>query len=367
MGDMAQDPITGGAAVPAQRPAAGRSTARISTSGSSAQEARVSPKVGRGSIRNGVPVAPHPHRKSRQDWLDTYEPRQLDLDIWFRIRAFVLAIAIQLGFQEWSGSNARDLRALVYFVAWYAETVGKAVDVEQVFHPDAVEAYGRHARENYPKGTLNTYMSALRRMGPAVTKTAPWGPPRERLVRPPRLAPYATSEIQWWWNQSFTQTDFRKRSLQAALALGAGAGLDGGAAPWVLADDVFRKDGITYVRAFSPDRIVPVLAAWEDILLDLAEGAGDEFVMGGRKVLDYNRASRMMQEIRMTDNTKVEHRLVLFRLRSSWLVQHLTLGTRLPELLIAAGVKTPQVLGDLVQYVEPLDGTERDRILRGPV
>jgi hypothetical protein len=53
------------------------------------------------------------------------------------------------------------------------------------------------------------------------------------------------------------------------------------------------------------------------------------------------------------------------RLRSTWLVTHLAMGTRLPELARAAGLRGVTVLSDLVEFVPALKDEEAQAVLRG--
>jgi hypothetical protein len=52
-------------------------------------------------------------------------------------------------------------------------------------------------------------------------------------------------------------------------------------------------------------------------------------------------------------------------MRSTWLLTHLTLGTRLPELARAAGLYGVTVLSDLLRYVPALDEAQVAAMLRG--
>src|SRR5260370_12198355 len=53
------------------------------------------------------------------------------------------------------------------------------------------------------------------------------------------------------------------------------------------------------------------------------------------------------------------------RLRSTWLVHHLTVGTRLPELMRAAGLTGVTVLSDLLADVPVLEDEQAAVMLRG--
>ena len=96
--------------------------------------------------------------------------------------------------------------------------------------------------------------------------------------------PYAPFEIDGLRADALAQPTVRKkRAAQALLALGAGAGLDG---PWVsrvTADDVVVRGQVVMVRVAAPaDIAVPLLADWQDEVIDLAATAGDEFLVGGQ-------------------------------------------------------------------------------------
>jgi hypothetical protein len=52
-------------------------------------------------------------------------------------------------------------------------------------------------------------------------------------------------------------------------------------------------------------------------------------------------------------------------MRSTWLVTHLAMGTRLPELARAAGLAGVTVLSDLLRFVPPLAAADAVVALRG--
>src|SRR5205807_5888525 len=106
-----------------------------------------------------------------------------------------------------------------------------------------------------------------------------------------------------------------------------------------------------FVRVGDPSaRVVPVLARWEELVLELASSAGDEFLVGGRS-LAINRAGDLARKFVVGHG---HPKLSAPRLRSTWLVYHLTAGTRLPELALAAGLSGVTVLSDLLHNVAPL-------------
>jgi hypothetical protein len=146
------------------------------------------------------------------------------------------------------------------------------------------------------------------------------------------------------------------------LALGAGVGLDGRWLARVASVDVLHGDGVVLVRVGKPTaRFVPVLAGWEGEVLELAGSAGDAFLVGGRS-MSRNRAGALPASLVVP----LGHpRLSASRLRSTWLVHHLTVGTRLPELAAAAGLAGVTVLSDLLSFMPAAAPEDAYRMLRG--
>jgi hypothetical protein len=89
--------------------------------------------------------------------------------------------------------------------------------------------------------------------------------------------------------------------------------------------------------------------------------AGDEFLVGGRSVA-INRAGDLARKFVVGHG---HPKLSAPRLRSTWLVHHLTAGTRLPELARAAGLVGVTVLSDLLPDVAPMAEERAAVLLRG--
>ncbi|HLK41820.1 MAG TPA: hypothetical protein VKV34_00655, partial [Thermoleophilia bacterium] len=201
------------------------------------------------------------------------------------------------------------------------------------------------------------------RVGPLLTRRAPWE------ARPPVLArrqvadPYTPAQLEGLRADAVAQPSAgRDRAARALLALGAGAGLDGRWSTRVRAADVLSRRGVVLVAVGDPmARVVPVLAEWEREVLELAASAGSKFLVGGTST-SRNRASNLAAWIVLSHGRP---RLSAARLRSTWLLTHLTIGTRLPELAAAAGLKGVTVLSDLLPFVPALSEDEAGLMLRG--
>ncbi len=275
------------------------------------------------------------------------------------IGLFVAAMGADLGLDD-SASAIRTRRLLRRLVEW-ATAEGMALDRELLLDPDTVERFVERGLAG--DRSRATYRAALRRVGPLLTREAPW----ER--RPPAIArrqvapPYRAGEVETLRRDAAGQpTAARQRAARALLALGLGAGLDGRWVAKVRAEDVDQSDGVVTVRVGDPSpRRVVVRARWEDEVLSLAASAGGEFMIGGR-----SHSSRRVGNVVANLHVPTGHpKVAPARLRSTWLVDHLTTGTRLPELCRAAGLQGATVLSDLLSDVLPLDDVAAALMLRG--
>ena len=294
-------------------------------------------------------------------WLEQYEPRHVSGEAWHGyLRAFVVPAVRRLA-PAGPAIAGRNARVLTRISAWCFEQ-GLPLDPEVVLDPDTVERFTMFGLADDP--SRGTYRADLRRIGPKLTAKAPWEPRPKAATRRQVATPYLSEELAALRHDATHQaTPARRRAAMALLALGAGTGLDGRWATRVRAEDVNSQRDVVFVRVGEPSaRLVPVLAHYEAELVDLAATAEDKFLVGGNS-LARNRAGELASRIEVSHATP---RLSASRLRSTWLVHHLSLGTRLPELVAAAGLSGATVLSDLVEYVPPLATEEAHRLLRGP-
>jgi hypothetical protein len=293
------------------------------------------------------------------EWLAGYRPRHYDDDVWREIRPLVVVAADRLGLDGGAGAQ-RVVRVLSRLLAWAVED-GLPLDLEVVVDPEMVEHFVAVALTD--DRSRATYRAILRRIGPLLTRRAPWESRPVPVARRHVAAPYTGDEIEVLRADAVLQpTPGRVRAAHALLALGAGAGLDGRWITRVGAADVRRSRGVVLVRVGEPSgRLVPVLAPWEREVLELAASAGREFLVGGRS-LAKNRAGSLAASLVVGNG---HPRFSASRLRSTWLVTHLVLGARLPELAAAAGLQGVTVLSDLLRYVPKLSDADAFAVLRG--
>ena len=304
---------------------------------------------------NGDEPAPEVAR-----WLEQYEPRHVSGEAWHAcLRAFVVPAVLRLA-PAGPAIAGRYARALIRISAWCLAE-GLPLDLEVVLDPDTVERFTSAGLAD--EASRGTYRADLRRIGPKLTTKAPWEPRAETATRRQVATPYLSEELAALrYDAAHQSTPARRRAAIALLALGAGAGLDGRWSTRVRAEDVTSQDAVL-VRVGEPSaRLVPILAQYEAELIELAATAGDQFLVGGHS-LARNRAGELVSRIEVSHATP---RFSASRLRSTWLVHHLSIGTRLPELVAAAGLSGATVLSDLLEYVSPLATEQAHRLVRGP-
>jgi hypothetical protein len=294
-------------------------------------------------------------------WIADYRPRGWAATGWDAgAEVFVRAGLAAIGPQT---IHAARMHALVLSrLAGWCLAEGVPLDVEVALDPDTVERFIIAASS--PQRSRATYRSTLRRLGRALTKSAPWEPRPAVLDRRHIARPYSASELEALRRDAGRQsTPGRARAGRALIALGAGAGLDARWALDVRAADVEMSAGAVSVGVGQPmPRRVVVLAEFENDIADLAEVAADGLPLVGSTVTGRNRANKLAASIELAASTP---RLSLSRLRATWLTTHLRLGTRLPELARAAGLVGITVLSDLLAEIEPLDDADAVRMLRG--
>ncbi len=295
---------------------------------------------------------------SVEEWLVQYSPRSLDLIRWESLRSFVISSVLALT-PAGPPVAGRYARGLAHLADWCL-SAGLPLDLEVVLDPDTIERFISTLPKNR---STSTYRADLRRIGRRLTKLAPWEPLPEALSRRAVAAPYSSQDLadlrRFAAHQS---TSERKNRAAALIALGAGAGLDGRWCAHIKPEDLRRTPKGLLVLVGPPNpRVVPVLRAFEEDLEELSLGPDDEVVVGGA----HHERKRASDLVARLDAAPGCPRLSLSRLRSTWLVHHLTIGTRLPELAAAAGLVGVTVLSDLLEFVPPLPQEEADRLLRG--
>jgi hypothetical protein len=292
--------------------------------------------------------------------IDGYAPRDIAASVWIKtLRPFVIP-ALRASQPAGLAAMERNARVLTLIAAWCVKQ-GIPLDVELVLDPDSVERFCSTGLKKLP--SRGSYRATLRRLGRELTKRAPWEPRPEPMPARKVSPPYSKVQMKALRGDAARQsTPSRRRATTALILLGAGAGLDGRWARKVRGTDVARVHGAVLVRVGEPRaREVPVLEEYEEELLLLAQEAGDEYLVGGHTT-HRNRTNEIVARF---EDGHGHPRLEPKRLRSTWIVTHLAIGTRLPELLAAAGTSRIETFDTLLNFVPAKSVAAAARMLRG--
>jgi hypothetical protein len=299
-------------------------------------------------------------KKDIERRIEAYVPRDIPTPVWEgKLRPFVIP-TLHAAAPVGMAAMERFARVLTLIAAWCLKE-GIPLDIEVVLDPDTVERFCSKGLKK--TASRSSYRATLRKLGRELTTTAPWEPRPEPMPARLPAPPYSETELAALIGDTIRQsTAGRRRKAQALIVLGVGAGLDGRWARKVRGIDVVRLGWGVGVKVGAPSpRVVPVLAAYEEEIVRLTEQAGDEYLVGGRTT-HRNRTNEIAARFEEGHN---HPKLSSPRLRSTWIVTHLTLGTRLPELLAAAGTTRIETFDALLRYVPEMDPSKALDMLRG--
>jgi hypothetical protein len=292
--------------------------------------------------------------------IQSYIPRDIPQQLWLEIlRPFVVG-ALRASRPSGRSQMEQNARVLTWIAHWCWDQ-GIPLDIEVVLDPDTVERFFSIGMRDFP--SRGTYRTVLRRLGPQLTDRAPWAPRPEPMRRRKVALPYSAEEMKLLESDARRQpTDAKRRSALGFIAFGAGAGLDGRWVAKVRGTDVVADvDGVLVEVGEPRPRSVPVLARYEGLVLELAAAAGAGYVLHS-STEHRNRTNKLAAGLKRGPDHPV---LSAPRLRSTWIVEHLRRGTRLPELLTAAGPTRVESIDELLAWVEPMDERAARRVVRG--
>jgi hypothetical protein len=282
--------------------------------------------------------------------LEKYSPTVVASDAWENVRDFVVEHASRCDAPL--DRSRLIVKLLAQLAAWCVDE-NISLDIEEVLDPDTCNQWVEHPQRNWSPRTRASYRSALRDIGPKLTRTAPWEPRPQPYSRHPLLPPYEEFEVARIRRDASAQrTALRSREARATVAQGFGAGLDGRWNGKTRGTDVGDDHIGVFICVPPPaERIVYVRRAFAGELLELAELAGDGLLVGSKST-DRNLPNTIARQTTIDQGRIV---LNVGRLRATWLVAQLNAGTHLRVLMDAAGLETLDAIRDLIPYVDTID------------
>lgn len=246
-------------------------------------------------------------------------------------------------------------------LAAFAERVGLELDRERLLRQATVERFiliGCDGLAPASVRTLRTNLRALARACECYPAPEPVGLPRERAKRP-----YSSAQIEAYLRLAGALSTRRRQMRALALVcLGAGAGVIAGELRHVRGTDVVQRAGGMLVLVSGPRaRSVPVLARFEQPLLEAAVFAQERFIVGGREPGRRNITDELCRALSSDGSLP---RLESGRLRSTWLMSCAE-RIGLHAFMQAAGISCSQRLGDLAAQLPATSEAELVALLGG--
>jgi len=245
-----------------------------------------------------------------------------------------------------SANRAKALLFAASRLGVFAEAVGLELSADLLV-PSVIERCCGPGAPAMSVPTARTVRSNLRSLAKALR---PAGPSALPLPRERAKVPYTPAEVSAFLALADAQpTALRRARASALVCLGAGAGLVAGELRRVRGHDVVaRSGGVLVCVGGRRPRAVPVLAPYQQRLLDAAGFFGEATLVSGRNPDSHNVTNPI---IRSLSGGADLVRLEPGRLRSTWLVAAAeAIGLR--AFMDAAGVSCTQRLGDLVAHLD---------------
>jgi len=280
-------------------------------------------------------------------------------ELWPLIQEFVVRIVLAI--RPPTVQSSRHSMIAVSRLSGWAVQRGLELDEETVFHPLRIEEFTAWTADTEASFRSNM-RSRLRAIAREVTRDAPWLPEPTRLASRTLKPPYTALEVDLLAEDIARQARVTRRAAEAMHNLGLGAGLKAKALRAVTAAHIVQVHGVWCVVVERPDAShqVPILLQYVEPVRELAA----RYPTGPLLHENAHRKNvgEMVHKFRPGPCTPWPN---TWRYRSTWLVSHLVLGTRIDLVIDAAGVREQQGLVDLLAYMPPVDPPSAMQILAG--
>jgi hypothetical protein len=276
---------------------------------------------------------------------DFYRP-DLPREDWERIRAFVLESA-SVAAAKVSYPEPALFNAIAHHVDWCVNIAGLPMTRDVVFRRDVIGAAAAVVPTTY-SSTRGRRRSLLLRVGEAldIIPAAVHLPP---LAASSPTAPYTTIEIDEITRWALNQPEEKRSSARALVAMGLGAGLPSRELSALRAMDVLEEGARVQVEGVTA-RVVPVDDPWAAELGELVATAIEKAAPLFRPTVAWHKnlvtnfiATSIDDGLRPT----------VQRMRSTWLVEQLSKGVPMQDLLSAAGLQSMDALVRYEKFLPP--------------
>lgn len=273
------------------------------------------------------------------DAIAAFSPKMASAELWAEHGRLVIA-RVELIAPHGPESARRLLSAGVGLLAW-AQRNHVPLRGEVLFSDETIERY--IASVEAGAGPRSTLRGRLRRLRDA-------GKPKRipEISRRGIQPPYTTEELVGLWRMVSNQPTLdRSRRLKALYCLGFGAGCDSVDLRHVFGTSIRADGDVVLVEVGGPKaRTVPALAGVGEVLISLAEEAGQGLMIGG----DPNSRQVVNNLIARASGGEDLPHLNAYRLRHSWMVALMSAPVPLADLARLAGVTSLRTFEELRPY-----------------
>lgn len=306
------------------------------------------------------------HRERVLVDISNYAPVGMEPWEWERIAAFVRQATLDAQKHHKDRYQTPDMIGAIASLVWWATEVAcYPMETSVVFHRDTIEDYVRTGCGTMTPGSRATRRSMLLRVAEAVLT------PEERVTRlapvhkDNPLHPYSEFEQRWMLSWAEGQTTASRRlDCRLMLALGLGAGLSSADILSLKASRVTidHLGVLLHVRRPGSERDVPVLASWEQAIVDaVVVRTPDDWLVGVER---RGHNSNWVNGFLAKTQPEAGQRPNVPRMRNTWLIHHMTVGTPLGPLACAAGLTTFRTIEKLLPFVPEPTQDEVRRSMR---
>jgi hypothetical protein len=289
---------------------------------------------------------------------DTYTPL-LDESAWAGVEEFVTETVSDAASR--TRYPERELMQVFSRLAIWGQEEGLPLDTDRLLTEPIIEAFVRDGLPTYTVAGRANRRSQLRALRDALGRTNAFKP--EAMASSDPSAPYTKAEVRRLTKWAEAQpTDEYRRDALSILSLGLGAGLAAGEIADMRGSGIrIDSAGIRVTVEATRSRTVQVRRDWEGPLLaHAAQAKPDEFLIRpDRKASSRNFLSNLVDR-----SAGPEFRPQSQRMRATWMVEHLTIGTPMQVLIDAAGVQSLEAFSRFLKFVPSVPEREARALLR---